>query len=167
MPRASNETRVVPSLLDRLRDDEPEVSYEAARARTQSVAEMKLAVREDLKLLFNTRQGMPAEPRPDQPERVGQLQNSLLTYGLPDFSSANVASPLDQKRIRRELRLAIERFEPRLCDVKVELLTEATTTERELHFLIVANLRLKPAPEPVTFDTVLLIASGEYRIEAR
>jgi type VI secretion system protein ImpF len=157
---------MVPSVLDRLRDDEPEVSFEPVRARSKTVAEIKQSVRKDLQRLFNTRQGFPGEPRPGQPELVGELQNSLLTYGLPDFCSTSVTSPLDQNRIRRALKLAIERFEPRLCDVDVKLLPTAAS-ERALHFLIVANLRVKPAPEAVTFDTVLLIASGEYRIEAR
>jgi type VI secretion system protein ImpF len=130
------------------------------------VGEVKQSVREDLQMLFNTRQGLPTKPRPGQPELAANLQNSLLTYGLPDFCATSVVSTPDQNRIRRALEVAIERFEPRLRDVRVTLLP-SRATERALHFRIDASLRVEPAPEPVTFDTVLLISSGEYRIEAR
>ena len=166
MPQADNEIRVVPSVLDRLRDEQPEVSSEPARARAKSLGEIKQLVREDLQALFNTRQGLPTSPGGGAAGLGAELQNSLLTYGLPDFCAASVVSTLDQNRIRRALEVAIERFEPRLRDVRVSLLP-SRATERALHFRIDANLRVEPAPEPVSFDTVLHIASGEYQIQAR
>src|SRR5215210_7084764 len=86
----------------------------------------------------------------------GELDSSLLNYGLPDFSSASIVNLLDQNRIRRALETAVANFEPRLRDVKVKLLP-TPETERALHFRIDARLRVEPAPEPVTFDTVLHI----------
>ena len=38
--------------------------------------------------------------------------------------------------------------------------------ERALRFRIDAKLRVQPAPEPVSFDTVLHLHNGEYQIEA-
>lgn len=37
--------------------------------------------------------------------------------------------------------------------------------ERALRFRIDARLRVEPAPEPVTFDTVLQLHSGEYLVK--
>jgi predicted component of type VI protein secretion system len=36
---------------------------------------------------------------------------------------------------------------------------------RELKFRIEANLDVEPAPEPVSFDTVLQMGSGEFRVQ--
>lgn len=158
MPRTGNEIRVVPSVLDRLLDTEPEVSSESAVSRGKNLEQLKQSVRRDLQSLFNTRQSQ-------QPPAGGELQNSLLSYGLPDFSSASTVSMLDQNRIREALEKAVARFEPRLRNVVVTLLP-APATERALHFRIDARLRVEPAPAPVTFDTVLHIYNGEYEIRA-
>jgi type VI secretion system protein ImpF len=174
MPRTDNEIRVVPSVLDRLLDYEPEVASEPAPSRAKSLRQMKQSVRRDLEWLLNARQSLPASSesgaRADgasiSAPSANDVHNSLISYGLPDFSSASIFSVLDQNRIRRALELAVERFEPRLRDVVVKLLP-ARETERALRFRIEARLRVEPAPEPVTFDTVLHIHSGEYRIEAR
>jgi len=159
MPRTGNEIRVIPSVLDRLIDTEPEVPSEPEVSRAKSLGQLKQSVRRDLQSLFNTRHG-----RPSLLAR-GELDSSLLNYGLPDFSSASIVNLLDQNRIRRALETAVANFEPRLRDVKVKLLP-TPETERALHFRIDARLRVEPAPEPVTFDTVLHIHSGEYEIRA-
>lgn len=158
MPRTGNEIRVVPSVLDRLLDTEPEVSAESAVSHAKNLEQFKQSVRRDLQSLFNTRQSYPQPPG-------DELQNSLMSYGLPDFSSASIVSMLDQNRIRKALKTAVKKFEPRLDKVEVTLLP-APATERSLHFRIDARLRVEPAPVPVTFDTVLHIYNGEYEISA-
>lgn len=146
-------------MLDRLIDAEPEAPGEPEASRAGSLGRLKQSVRRDLQALFNTRRGNPAPPE------GGELQTSLVNYGLPDFSSASIVSALDRNQIRRALETAVARFEPRLRDVVVTLLP-TPATERALHFRIDARLRVEPAPEPVVFDTVLHIHSGEYEIRA-
>lgn len=167
MPRTGNEIRVIPSVLDRLLDYEPEVSSESVPSRAKSLREMKQSVRRDLEWLLNARQSSAAARGKDAADSsaVHHLQNSLIAFGLPDFSSASTLSEPDKKRISRAIETAVARFEPRLTDVVVTLLP-MREIERALRFRIDARLRVEPAPEPVTFDTVLHIHSGEYRIEA-
>ena len=170
MPRSDNEIRVTPSVLDRLVDHEPEVSAEPPLSRAKSLRQIKQSVRRDLEWLLNarhsgTKRKGAQQPDGDDEEFARELQNSLLCYGLPDFSSASILSAQDQNRIRRALEAAIAKFEPRLRDVLVTLLP-LRENERALRFRIDARLRVEPAPEPVTFDTVLHLHSGEYRIEA-
>ncbi|HEX8558029.1 MAG TPA: type VI secretion system baseplate subunit TssE [Pyrinomonadaceae bacterium] len=171
MPRSDNEVRVTPSVLDRLLDYEPEVSSEPAPSRAKSLRQMKESVRRDLQWLLNSRQssslllGGAGADGPLTAEAERELRNSLVCFGLPDFSSASILSTLDQNRVKRALEVAVATFEPRLRDVVVTLLP-ARETERALRFRIDARLRVEPAPEPVTFDTVLNIHNGEYRIEA-
>lgn len=171
MPRSDHEIRVIPSVLDRLLDYAPEVSSEPVPSRAKSLREMKESVRRDLQWLLNSRQSSSllfGGEGSDGPRGFGEareLENSLACFGLPDFSSASILSALDQNRVKRALEAAVARFEPRLRDVLVTLLP-ARETERALRFRIDARLRVEPAPEPVTFDTVLNIHNGEYRIEA-
>jgi type VI secretion system protein ImpF len=163
--------RVIPSVLDRLLDYEPEVLSEPVPSRAKSLRQMKESVRRDLQWLLNSRQSSPlllgAEGSDNAltAEAARELRNSLVCFGLPDFSSASILSTLDQNRVKRALEVAVATFEPRLRDVSVTLLP-ARETERALRFRIDARLRVEPAPEPVTFDTVLNIHNGEYRIEA-
>jgi type VI secretion system protein ImpF len=65
----------------------------------------------------------------------------------------------------RNIEEAIIDFEPRLGSVHVSLVDEDDDpTRRQVHFLIEAMLRVDPSPEPVVFDTVLEVASGEYQL---
>jgi type VI secretion system protein ImpF len=66
----------------------------------------------------------------------------------------------------RQVEEAIERFEPRLADVRVQLVeTEGPNAVRELRFVVEALLRMDPNPEQVVFDTVLELASGDYSVK--
>ena len=172
MPRTGNDIRVIPSVLDRLLDHEPEITSEPVQSRAQGLRQMKQSVRRDLEWLLNARQSSPVVANTDQADHnstsasiAHELQSSLIFYGLPDFSSASTLSVADQRRISRAIETAVAKFEPRLSDVTVTLLP-MREIERALRFRIDARLRVEPAPEPVTFDTVLHIHSGEYRIEA-
>jgi type VI secretion system protein ImpF len=158
MNRFDNEIRITPSVLDRLIDYEPEFSQEPPASRAKTLRQLKQAVRRDLEFLLNTRQfadGVPAG--------LKELNKSLAAYGLPDFSAVNVNSPEEQTRLRRLLETTISTFEPRLKGVKVTL-EPMRGIERALRFRVDARLQVEPTPEPVTFDTVLQLHSGEYKV---
>ena len=158
MPRIEEEVRITLSVLDRLLDFEPEVTREVPASRMKSLRHLKQSLRRDLEWLLNTRQTR------ELPEELRELRNSLAAYGMPDYLSANVKSPSEQAEMRRALEDLIRVFEPRLADVHVSLVP-ARQTERALHFRIDAQLLVDPAPEPVTFDTVLQLVNGEYKVQ--
>lgn len=159
MPRTDNEVRVTPSVIDRLIDYEPEVSREALASRAKSLRQFKESVKRDLEWLLNTRR------TPDEAtDELGEASRTLLLYGLPDFSSMSIKSPSDQKELRRSLEDAIRMFEPRLEDVVVTL-EPLRENERVMRFRIDAQLRVEPAPEPVTFDTLFQIGDGRYIVQ--
>jgi len=160
MPTQEHEVRITPSVLDRLIDEEPEVSREVPATRQKSLLQLKQAVRRDLEWLLNSRQIIGEIP-PD----FRELLSSLATYGLPDFTAFNVKNPSDQNRMRRVVEEAIQLFEPRLMDVIVSL-EPAAAAERSLHFRIDARLRVEPSPEPVVFDTTLHLYNGEYTVQS-
>ncbi len=158
MPREDHDVRITPSVLDRLIDEEPEISREVPASRQKSLRQLKQAVRRDLEWLLNSRQVIT-----EIPADFRELSNSVATYGLPDFAAFNVKTPSDQNRMRRLIEEEIRLFEPRLMDVIVSLET-AREAERSFHFRIDARLRVEPSPEPVTFDTTLQLYSGEYTV---
>lgn len=159
MPRSDSEARITLSVLDRLLDSEPGNTAELPMSRMRSLRELKQAVRRDLEWLLNTRRSIL--PLPEDSE---QTEKSLMTYGLPDFSAVSVKSPAEQQRILRVLEETIERFEPRLRNVSVTLLA-GMEAEGSLRFRIDGRLQVDPAPEPVSFDTMLQLYSGEYEVK--
>jgi type VI secretion system protein ImpF len=161
MSRYDNEVRVTLSVLDRLLDYEPDLSSEPPASRAKSLRLFKQAVRRDLESLLNTRQLADGVP-----ENLKEVSNSVLVYGLPDFSSASGENPDDVNRMRRAIVAAISAFEPRLRDVTVSVET-SNGGNRALHFRIDANLIVDPAPEPVSFDTTLHLISGEYKVSEK
>jgi type VI secretion system protein ImpF len=146
-------------VLDRLLDYEPEMSREAIASRAKSLRELKQAVRRDLEWLLNTRQLVGGVP-----DELKEVSHSLAAYGLPDFSNASIQNVHDQKRMRRYIEDAIRIFEPRLEDVEVTF-EPTRTTERAMRFRIDARLKVEPAPEPVTFDTMLQLGTGQYVVQ--
>lgn len=161
MARTDNEIRITPSLLDRLLDFEPDFTKEAPKSRAKSLRELKQSVRRDLEWLLNTR------CFPDEiPETLEEVYHSLAIYGLPDFTGKSVKSSVEQKNLVRALETAIRIFEPRLTDLKVTL-EPLYNVERILRFRIEAQLRADPILEPVTFDTVLQMGSGEFEVKEK
>jgi type VI secretion system protein ImpF len=159
MPRAPIEYSLVPSLLDRLIDHAPKVSTEPQSARSAMPAQIKESVKRDLEWLLNSKQALAGWP-----EDLRHLGRSLLTYGMPDFSSSTLSNTAHQDRLRRAVEETIARFEPRLSRVTVTLV-EGREFDRSLRFRIDALLRIDPAPEPVTFDSVLQLSTRAFVVQ--
>ncbi|HEX6730468.1 MAG TPA: type VI secretion system baseplate subunit TssE [Pyrinomonadaceae bacterium] len=156
MARTDNELSVRTSVLDRLIDYEPEITREPTASRSKSLRLLKESVKRDLEWLLNTRQTAGGLP-PD----LKELNNSVAAYGLPDFTNLSIDNPADRKSIKREIELAIKRFEQRLDNVKVSI-DPGDDIDRVLRFRIDGRLKIDPAPVPVTFDTTLELGTGEY-----
>jgi type VI secretion system protein ImpF len=163
MPRASTDfaTAVTLSTLDRLIDEDPGVAAEPSLSRSQSVRKLKDALRRDLEWLLNTRR--IAVP-PD--ESLTEVNRSLYVYGLPDFTSFSLNSPKDQAKLVRLLQTTLKLFEPRLANVRIVPLEGGEHGTRTLHFRIEGLLIMDPAPEHVSFDTVLELTRGEYEVQS-
>lgn len=160
MARGDNETIVTQSVLDRLIDDEPSNQLEAPLTRAQSVRALRAAVRRDLEWLLNSRR-TPQQATEAYPE----LSHSLYNYGLPDFTTLTLANPRDRKRLLSAIESTVRLFEPRIGDARViPVETENGDGTRSIRFQIEGLLKMDPAPEHVSFDTVLQVTSGEYEV---
>lgn len=154
-------TRTVqPSLLDRLIDTEPDNRSEAPVNRAESLRQFRLAVKRDLEWLLNT-----TCPPIELPEPCENLRESLLFYGLPDISSIALHDPGDEQRLLRALETAIEVFEPRLAHARVTGKEPYRPAQQAITFHVEAVLLVDPAPERISFDTVLEIAKGAYSVK--
>jgi type VI secretion system protein ImpF len=158
MPRFDDEIRINLSVLDRLVDFEPEAKNEAPVSRSKALRQVKQALRRDLEWLLNTRLAF------EMPDDLPLLADSLLAYGLPDFSNVTVKDAADQSTLTLALETALRRFEPRLEDVVVSV-ANASALERAFRFKIEARLRIDPVPEPISFDTTLQLGSGNFAVK--
>jgi type VI secretion system protein ImpF len=102
---------------------------------------------------------------PDLPVDYEELRGSILCYGLPDLQGVNAASPDDQRMLTDAIQNVIARFEPRLRDIRAELLNPYEDKERRLRFRITARLAVDPAPA-MAFDTILELTTGRYKVNA-
>lgn len=156
MARKQVTVGILPSIIDRLIDPE---SAGTAIMIGYDVPQMYQAVLRDLEDLLNTRQTYP-----DLPPSLTEARNSIMVYGLPDILSISALDSGIQRQIAGAIRQVIERFEPRLRDVKVVLVNPGENwTRQSVRFRVDARLTVDPAPD-VAFDTVLEMASGQYKV---
>jgi type VI secretion system protein ImpF len=152
--RARHEGPVVYSVLDRLIHDQDKP---LPTARAGSVKHFKDSVRRDLEWLLNSR-------APMEPAFGKETERSVYSYGLPDISSLSLLSLRDRQLLTKSIQAAVAKFEPRIVNPRVVLVTANDQRVQSLRFIIEGVLRLEPNPEPVAFDTVLDLSSGQYKL---
>jgi type VI secretion system protein ImpF len=154
LARSATETMVTQSVLDRLMSVE-----DWPTTRAQSIRFFKDSLKRDLEWLLNTRRS----PMPEMEAYPG-AQGSILDFGLPDISSLGLTSASDHRHLRLAMEACLRSYEPRLMNIRVTL-EDPDKVERRLRFHIEGAMKLDPAPEEIAFDTVLEIASGEYKVK--
>lgn len=160
--RAKNSNNVgtgfVPSILDRLLDDESKNGSDSVDAARVNIFLFKAALARDLERLLNTRcidlDGLI--------EQYPLAQNSVIAYGIQDLSSLSLLNPEHCAMLRDQIRKTIERFEPRLARIRVTIET-SQDHDRKLKFRVDAILRIHPARTPVSFDAWLHLSSSQYK----
>ena len=159
MARNLGETTITISVLDRLIDLEPQNSAETPLSRSQSVRLLKGAVRRDLECLLNTRRIF------DFPEdEFKEVNRSAYVYGLPDLSALSMATAGDRSKLTRQIVAAINLFEARLANVRVVFVETEDAAKQNVRLRIEAMLRMDPVPEPISFDSVIELKSGNCHI---
>ena len=156
----TNQITLIPSVLDRLIDNDPDHSTEPEWARAQGVFELRDTVKRDLESLLNSRQ-----TRPELVDNNDELATSMLTYGLPDFTSTGGGGVEEHEILRLAVERTIQQFEPRLRHVEVAVAPATSSFERSLHLTISAMLWIDPEPIPIEFDTVVQTATGTCEVK--
>lgn len=120
----------------------PDASFRAYEL--QALAD---SVMRELESLLNTRLPVAAGISDESSQ-------SVVNYGLPDFSTLNAASPGDRALLARLIERKIAAFEPRLRDVRV-VLEPHPTSRRTLVGTMTGTLQLAAISEPVCFPVTL------------
>ena len=137
------------SLLDRLTDLQPESKTEPPMSSWEEMREFKASLCRDLEAILNTRRA-----EEDFDPAYEEATNSLLTFGVADFTAYNVQNSIEQERVRLSIERAIRKFEPRLARVTVTM-AEPDPLRPLLRFEIAALLQVNAAAEPVLFEVAL------------
>ena len=159
MARLPNKAPPRLALFDRLLQGD---SIETDRSADRAMQELHESVRRDLEILFNTRPG-----RLPQDTRLAELRQSILTYGLPEVQSQQLASPAQQEEFRKGLEEVIRRFEPRFRELSVALVVPENQVERVLRFQINGLLETYSSREEVIFNTAIDPVTGMLSINGR
>ena len=147
------------SIIDRLLDDEPREPSDPPPTPAQTYRDFHHAIRRDLEALLNTRQRVAALPG-----GLPELDQSLVNYGIPDFTGSNLSSPESRLQFVRLVEAVIRRYEPRFKSVRVSLLDNAEPLDRTLRFRIDAVVYAEPAPEKLIFDSALEPVTGNVEV---
>lgn len=159
MPRDSDLLPVSQSLLDRLTDD-PDIRKDPRTFdRAKSVRALRESLLHDLEWLFNSRANH------ELPPDLLEVNRSVYNFGLPDYSHLSLNNFGDRQRLQKQLELALNLFEPRLTGATVRLVETSFEAGRAIRFQVDGLLKMDPAPERISFDTVLDIPSGKYLIK--
>ena len=147
---APHRGRAVPQfLLDRLTDDDPENTRDPAVSVWQQQRELEDALARDIGALLNTR-------RKDEPfdPALEHVLNSVLMYGIPDFTAYNLTNGAEQELVRRSIERALRLFEPRMTRVSVTL-DEPDPLRPILRYRVDFVLRVGGELEPGTCEIAL------------
>lgn len=153
-------TTLVPSVLDRLIDEEPEISREVRKDDQRLLRDIKNAVRRDLESLLNTRARCTSWP-----PSLGNLENSLVNYGLLDFTNSYARAVEEPDALCRSIESVIRNFEPRLRDVRVEMMPSDVATDRSLRFRIDATLFVDPISDRVLYSSSVEPVTGNFEVK--
>ena len=144
-------------LLDRLIDEAPQ----SALAPAEALGLLRRSVRRDVEALLNARRRWRSWPR-----SLRRLAVSPLNFGIPDCTGGNFHDSDQRETLRREIEDTIRRFEPRFRSVHVTIVESENPLEATLRLRIEALLRVEPAPEPISFDTVVDSVTASVLVRA-
>ncbi|WP_323043667.1 type VI secretion system baseplate subunit TssE [Paraburkholderia sp.] len=144
MPRRAN-THLLPTLLDRLRDDAPQQLTECPEDHAPTRAQMRDIVQRDLMFLLNT---ISMENDLDR-GRYPHAASSTINYGIPPLAGAYLVSR-KWSDIEEMIQRAVREFEPRLIPdslaVKPLAGEDAANPYNVLMFEIRGMIHMDPYP---------------------
>jgi type VI secretion system protein ImpF len=129
-------------LFERLVENHPPAQEPLRSYEIQDAAE---SVRREVERVLNTRCATTSG---------GNLAQTVIQYGVPDFTHISVANTLDLLALSRQLTQAVQSFEPRLANVYVELQPDPKNPNGAIGH-IHAKLQIRMVSEAVCFPLAL------------
>lgn len=160
MARSGEQRPILPSILDRLIDDAPEVSREAPVGAQQFLRDLRLSVRRDVENLLNARQRFIGAP----PE-LTEVCSSVYEYGIPDLAGTSLSSKRRRDEFLKLLENELKSHEPRFKSVRVTGVGDPGAFGRTLRFRIDALMHAEPAPEQVQLDSRIEPVTRAFQVK--
>lgn len=135
---------------------------ESEHIKGWSLQELRESVAQDLEDLLNSRMAKLDHIIDDFP----LVKKSIAQFGIIDFVGLSTANPADRDKICCSIEQSISAHEPRLRQVKVEMLMDGDNMG-SLCLSIHAYINIHPLYEPVIFDALLKPTTQQYVISAR
>lgn len=162
-PRRAN-THLMPTLLDRLRDDAPHRSTEAPEEYTVTRKQMRDIVQRDLAYLLNTTSTEDLIDRSRHP----QVAASTLNFGVPPLAGTFIASR-HWNDVEQTIRRAIIDFEPRLIPDSLVVAPRPGSSDggephNVLAFEVSGLIHMDPYPLEFMVQSSLDLETSEIRI---
>lgn len=154
--------KLLPCLLDRLTDDEPDKKQESRAKRVISMQKYRQAVVRDLTWLLNTHANV-AQSGYDE---YGEIVSSVLNFGIQSVTG-KTSSSLGIDDMRYRLNEALRRFEPRILPNSISIVMTMDPGEmshRALQFEIRGDLWAEPIPETLFIKTELDLETGKSQL---
>ena len=161
----------LPCLLDRLIDEDPSQTNDAARLRTLSMADYRQSVLRDLRWLLNSPRRLNAEESSQwiQAQRrypqgdvyqFPAVAASVLNYGTRDLGGLTTDG-MDTRQLEQDVEAAVKTYEPRILPetVRVRLLEDHADVGK-IAFEITGQLWAMPHAERVAFRTEMDLETG-------
>ncbi|MBU2968405.1 type VI secretion system baseplate subunit TssE [Pseudoalteromonas sp. C2R02] len=136
------------SVLDKLIDDDPLNPDPKEAIRGINLKQLRSNVCRDLENLLNTKMQWHVWPASFE-----ELNKSVLSYGLPDFSSIAVGSSEGRQILCEQVAKTIKMFEPRFIEVEVFIIEDEQEVDQTLRIRINALLYAEPEPQYITFNS--------------
>ncbi|MFT6301576.1 MAG: type VI secretion system protein ImpF [Granulosicoccus sp.] len=162
MAELTPKERLLPSLIDRLTDDQPGEREESRHQRASNIGSLRESVLRDLEWLMNTVNLESVIDFDSYPE----LKSTVLNYGMPGFSGATI-NAVKSGEIRNLLKLAIETFEPRIMKntLRVSLIEdEEMVNPHAVAFQIEGTMWGRPMPEALFLRTEMDLELGAVKV---
>ncbi len=150
-----------PSLLDRLTDLNPTSKTDTLEERVMSLRRLRASVIRDLEWLLNTSCLEISRELGSYPE----VRKSVLNYGIPEISGTS-ASGKDSASIERDIRQAIQDFEPRILPETLKVgvaIDDTEMSENTITFEIQGELWWQPLPERFYLKATLDLELGKFK----
>ncbi|HUR26603.1 MAG TPA: type VI secretion system baseplate subunit TssE [Planctomycetota bacterium] len=161
MARNDQQRPILPSILDRLIDDAPELSREAPVSAQQFLRDLRSSVRRDLENLLNSRKRFV-----EADETRVELHASVYEYGIPDIAGTNLSSKRRRDEFLKRIEGELREHEPRFKSVRVVSAADSGSLQRILRFRIEALMHAEPAPEQVQFDSRVEPVTRAFQVKA-
>lgn len=155
--------RLQPCLLDRLTDNEPEVSKESRDQRVVSIRRYKNAVLRDLEMILNSK----SHPLGDNIYEFSEAARSVLNYGIPDVCGATF-STINPAEYEAQVKQAILCFEPRITrnQLSIRIVSpEDSENIRAISFEIDGELWAQPLPDHLFVKTEVDLETGHHKLK--